>query len=87
MSTYYLTTPIYYVTAKPHLGHAYTTIIGDALARWHRLLGDDVFFLTGTDEHGQKVQDYADAAGKSAQEFVDDIAKTLTPFSSLICGS
>ena len=74
MSTYYLTTPIYYVTAKPHLGHAYTTIIGDALARWHRLLGDDVYFLTGTDEHGQKVQDYADAAGKSAQEFVDEIA-------------
>ena len=49
MSTYYLTTPIYYVTAKPHLGHAYTTIIGDALARWHRLLGDDVHFLTGTE--------------------------------------
>ena len=74
MTTYYLTTPIYYVTAKPHLGHAYTTIIGDALARWHRLLGDDVHFLTGTDEHGQKVQDYADAAGQSAQDFVDEIA-------------
>ncbi|MEI6497030.1 MAG: methionine--tRNA ligase, partial [Actinomycetota bacterium] len=74
MSRFYLTTPIYYVTAKPHLGHAYTTIIADALARWHRLLGDDVHFLTGTDEHGQKVQDYADAAGKSAQDFVDDIA-------------
>ena len=74
MSHFYLTTPIYYVTAKPHLGHAYTTIIADALARWHRLLGDDVHFLTGTDEHGQKVQDYADAAGKSAQDFVDDIA-------------
>jgi methionyl-tRNA synthetase len=71
---YFLTTPIYYVTAKPHLGHAYTTIIGDALARWHRLLGDDVHYLTGTDEHGQKVQDYADAAGKSAQDFVDEIA-------------
>jgi methionyl-tRNA synthetase len=71
---YFLTTPIYYVTAKPHLGHAYTTIIGDALARWHRLLGDDVHFLTGTDEHGQKVQDYADAAGRSAQDFVDEIA-------------
>ena len=74
MSRFYLTTPIYYVTAKPHLGHAYTTIIGDALARWHRLLGDDVHFLTGTDEHGQKVQDAADAAGKSAQDFVDEIA-------------
>ena len=74
MSHFYLTTPIYYVTAKPHLGHAYSTIIADALARWHRLLGDDVHFLTGTDEHGQKVQDYADAAGKSAQDFVDEIA-------------
>ena len=74
MTRYYLTTPIYYVTAKPHLGHAYTTIIGDALARWHRLLGEDVHFLTGTDEHGQKVQDYAEAAGKNPQEFVDEIA-------------
>lgn len=74
MSRIYLTTPIYYVTAKPHLGHAYTTIVGDALARWHRLLGDDVHFLTGTDEHGQKVQDYADAAGMEPQAFVDEIA-------------
>ena len=60
MSRYFLTTPIYYVTAKPHLGHAYSTITADALCRWHRLLGDDVHFLTGTDEHGQKVADYAD---------------------------
>ena len=74
MTSYYLTTPIYYVNARPHLGHAYTTIIGDALARWHRLLGDDVHFLTGTDEHGQKVQDYAEAAGQSPQDFVDEIA-------------
>ena len=71
---YFLTTPIYYVTAKPHLGHAYSTVVSDALCRWHRLLGDDVHFLTGTDEHGQKVQDYAEAAGKSPQEFVDEIA-------------
>ena len=63
MSNYFLTTPIYYVTAKPHLGHAYTTIVGDAVARWHRLLGDNVHFLTGTDEHGQKVQQAAEAAG------------------------
>ena len=74
MRNFYLTTPIYYVTAKPHLGHAYTTIVGDALARWHRLLGDSVHFLTGTDEHGLKVQQYAAAAGKSPQAFVDDIA-------------
>lgn len=54
MDRYYATTPIYYVNAKPHLGHAYTTIIGDAVCRWHRLLGDDVHFLTGTDEHGDR---------------------------------
>ena len=52
---YYITTPIYYVNDAPHVGHAYTTVNADALARWHRLIGDDVFFLTGTDEHGQKV--------------------------------
>ena len=74
MSRFFITTPIYYVTAKPHLGHAYSTIVADALARWHRLLGDDVHFLTGTDEHGQKVADYAERAGKSPQEFVDEIA-------------
>ncbi|MEI6402730.1 MAG: methionine--tRNA ligase, partial [Actinomycetota bacterium] len=69
-----LTTPIYYVNARPHLGHAYSTIIGDALCRWHRLLGDDVHFLTGTDEHGLKIQQAADAAGKTPQEFADGIA-------------
>jgi methionyl-tRNA synthetase len=74
VSNYFLTTPIYYVTAKPHLGHAYTTIIGDALARWHRLLGENVHFLTGTDEHGQKVQQAAEAAGLSPQAFTDSIA-------------
>ncbi len=60
---FYVTTPIYYVNAEPHLGHAYTTIVGDALTRWHRLLGDDVKFLTGTDEHGLKIQQAAEAAG------------------------
>ena len=74
MGTYYLTTPIYYVNARPHLGHAYSTIVADALARWHRLLGDDVHFLTGTDEHGLKIQQAADAAGTSPQEFTDSIA-------------
>ena len=68
------TTPIYYVTAKPHLGHAYTTIVTDAVCRWHRLCGDNVHLLTGTDEHGLKVQQYADAAGKTPREFVDEIA-------------
>ncbi len=74
MDRYYATTPIYYVNAKPHLGHAYTTIIGDAVCRWHRLLGDDVHFLTGTDEHGLKIQQAAEAAGKSPQQFTDEIA-------------
>ena len=74
VSTFYVTTPIYYVNAEPHLGHAYTTIIGDALARWHRLLGDDVKFLTGTDEHGLKIQQAADAVGKTPQAFTDEIA-------------
>jgi len=71
---FYATTPIYYVNARPHLGHAYTTIVADALCRWRRLLGDDVHFLTGTDEHGLKIQQAADAAGKSPRDFVDSIA-------------
>jgi len=53
---FYVTTPIYYTNGSPHIGSAYTTIAADVLARWHKLLGEDVFFLTGTDEHGQKVQ-------------------------------
>jgi methionyl-tRNA synthetase len=74
VSRYYLTTPIYYVNARPHLGHAYTTIVADTLARWHRLLGDDVHFLTGTDEHGLKIQQAADAEGVDPQAFADHIA-------------
>ncbi|NDD60822.1 MAG: methionine--tRNA ligase [Actinobacteria bacterium] len=74
MPNFAATTPIYYVTAKPHLGHAYTTIVTDAVCRWHRLCGDNVHLLTGTDEHGLKVQQYADAAGKTPREFVDEIA-------------
>ena len=54
MSRFFISTPIYYINAEPHLGHAYTTMVADAVARAHRLMGDDVFFLTGTDEHGQK---------------------------------
>jgi methionyl-tRNA synthetase len=74
VSGFYVTTPIYYVNAEPHLGHAYTTIVGDALSRWHRLLGDDVMYLTGTDEHGLKIRQAADAAGQTPQEFCDTIA-------------
>ena len=72
-----MTTPIYYVNAEPHLGHAYTTIVGDALTRWHRLMGEHVKFLTGTDEHGLKIQRAAEAAGKSPQQFTDEIAPTF----------
>ena len=74
MSRFYATTPIYYVNAEPHLGHAYTTIVGDALTRWHRLLGDDVVFLTGTDEHGLKIAQAAEAQGLTPQAFADSIA-------------
>ena len=69
--SFYVTTPIYYVNDAPHIGHAYCTVNCDAVARWHRLLGDDVFFLTGTDEHGLKVQRSADAAGLTPQEMAD----------------
>ena len=68
---YYVTTPIYYVNDAPHIGHAYTTVIADALARWHRLVGDDTFFLTGTDEHGLKIQRAAEANGVSPKEMAD----------------
>lgn len=71
MAKYYLTTPIYYVNAAPHLGSAYTTIAADVLARWHKSQGDDVFFLTGTAEHGKKMADSAAKVEKSPQDFVD----------------
>ena len=71
---YYITTPIYYVNDVPHIGHAYTSLACDILARWKRLDGFDVFFLTGTDEHGQKVQKAAEAAGVSPQVFTDRLS-------------
>jgi methionyl-tRNA synthetase len=74
VSRTYVTTPIYYVNAEPHLGHAYTTIIGDAVTRWSRLMGTPTKFLTGTDEHGLKIQQSAEAQGLSPQEFTDQIA-------------
>ncbi|MBI3606983.1 MAG: methionine--tRNA ligase [Nitrospirae bacterium] len=73
MSSYYITTPIYYVNDVPHIGHAYTTIAADVLARYHRLRGEDVFFLTGTDEHGQKVQQAAAKRGVAPQQHVDEL--------------
>ena len=74
---FYLTTPIYYVNARPHIGHAYSTIAADVIARRHRLLGDDTFFLTGTDEHGQKVQRSAEKAGIPPQQFTDEVSATF----------
>jgi len=75
MKTFYITTPIYYTNGPPHLGGAYTTLAADILARWNKLKGNDVFFLTGTDEHGQKVQEIAEKAGKKPKKFVDEIVK------------
>src|ERR1035438_718378 len=66
---FYLTTPIYYVNARPHLGHAYSTIVCDAIARRKRALGIETWFLTGTDEHGQKIERSAKLAGRSPEEF------------------
>ncbi len=73
--TFYVTTAIDYVNAEPHIGHAYQKIVADVLARWHKLLGEDVFYLTGTDEHGKKVADSAEKAGKSPKDFVDEISE------------
>lgn len=71
---YYITTPIFYVNAQPHLGHAYSTVVADAVCRFKRLLGNDVRFQTGTDEHGDKVVQAAEKAGSSVKEYVDDIS-------------
>ncbi|GAB7027961.1 methionine--tRNA ligase [Geotalea toluenoxydans] len=72
---FYVTTPIYYVNDVPHIGHAYTTLAADVLARYRRLKGYEVFFLTGTDEHGQKVEKAANAAGETPQELADRVMK------------
>jgi methionyl-tRNA synthetase len=73
---FYVTTPIYYVNDAPHIGHAYTTTAGDVLTRWHRQRGEDVWFLTGTDEHGEKVLRTAQANGVSPQEWADKLVET-----------
>jgi methionyl-tRNA synthetase len=74
VNRFFITTPIYYVNAKPHLGHAYTTIVADALARYHALCGEEVYFLTGTDEHGDKIAEAAKAAGQTPKEYADAIS-------------
>jgi len=73
----YITTPIYYVNGQAHIGHAYTTFIADTKARYERLKGNETFFLTGTDEHGQKIEESAQKAGKPTQEFADEISATF----------
>ncbi|KGB50166.1 methionine--tRNA ligase [Leuconostoc mesenteroides P45] len=75
--TFYITTPIYYPSGKLQLGNTYTTVLADAAARYHRLLGEDVYFLTGTDEHGLKIQQKAEAAGISEMDFLDGMAKQI----------
>ena len=79
---FYLTTAIYYVNGEPHLGHAYEMVIADVIARARRSLGQEVFFLTGLDEHGQKVQQAAVAEGKSPQAYCDELAQVWKSFAA-----
>ncbi len=74
--TFFITTAIYYTNSSPHVGHAYEKVLADVIARYHRLKGDQVFFLTGVDQHGQKVQQSAAKAGVPPAEFVKDTAKS-----------
>ena len=86
MSRFYITTPIYYVTDKPHIGHLYTTLAADIMARYQRLRGKDVWFLTGTDEHGQKVEKSAETAGITPQAIADQNSvhfREITPLLNL----
>jgi len=76
-TTFYITTPIYYVNAEPHIGHAYSTIVADVIARFYRLAGFETFFLTGTDEHGNKVVEAAEKSGETVKAYVDRISKTF----------
>ena len=81
---FYITTPIYYPSAKPHMGHAYSSIIADFFARFKRIQGYNVFFLTGTDEHGQKIQRAAEEKGIDPKKFCDEISKTLEIYLKLL---
>ena len=75
--TFYLTTPIYYPSGNLHIGHAYTTVAGDAMARYKRMRGFDVMYLTGTDEHGQKIQQKAGESGVTPKQYVDEIVSGI----------
>jgi methionyl-tRNA synthetase len=74
MSHFYVTTPIYYINAEPHLGHTYTTIVADTVARFRRACGDETFLVTGTDEHGDKIAQAAAAAGVEPKQYADRIS-------------
>ncbi|MBS3056534.1 MAG: methionine--tRNA ligase [Candidatus Aenigmarchaeota archaeon] len=77
LKKYYVTTPIYYVNDVPHIGHAFTSLFADVMARWHRLNNEDVFFLTGTDEHGKKIEKAAAKSGKNPKDFVDQMSESF----------
>ena len=81
---FYITTPIYYPSAKPHMGHAYTSIIADFFARFKRMDGYNVHYLTGTDEHGLKIQRSAEKAGKEPIDFCNEISKTFEDLSIVL---
>src|SRR5579859_672998 len=85
--TFFVTTPIYYVNDQPHIGHAYTTLAADVTARFHRLVGRKVFFLTGTDEHGQKVAQTAAQQGITPQELTDRVSQNFRDLTKLMNNS
>ena len=84
MSKFYITTAIAYTSRKPHIGNTYEIVLTDAIARWRRFLGDDVFFLTGTDEHGQKIQEIAEKEGIAPKEYVDRIAGQIKDIADML---
>ena len=81
---FYITTPIYYPSAKPHMGHAYSSIVADFIARFKKIDGFNVFFLTGTDEHGLKIQRAAEKHNKDPLQFCDEISKTFKELSKIL---
>lgn len=81
---FYVTTAIAYTSRKPHIGNTYEIILTDAIARYHRYIGEDVFFLTGTDEHGQKIQEIAEKEGVTPQSYVDNIAGQIRDIADML---
>ena len=84
MKKFYITTPLYYVNDEPHIGHAYTTILADVISRIKKMQNLDVYFLTGTDEHGQKIQRAAEAKGMDPLSFCNEISKTFRDLSKTL---